>query len=455
MNSYSDRPRTSSRRCVRTASVQTHARSRTRQRAEGQLVSAAGRHVERIWAIAPDVLQPLLWVGARQAAQREQPRHEPEIGLRFAGLDELIDLVQCGEVVSCLERGRPGGQAVTTGPLDRPGDVAEGNKSVSFLLFVFTHRSSRCDHRPRPSGQRHALGRPTRGGTPHRPCGPAAICSTSTPRATPCRTAILDLEAITDTVQFLATIGPPALIVLNAVFTHVHELLRIHISFLRYPTFGVPVAIIAMIQQKGGVGKSTISANLAGELLRFGRSVAVVDLDPQRSLANWAKLGNGLLSEWVEAVNITSPAAFQAKISAATQQAERVILDCPPGLPDTGLMAALLADLVILPVTPSPLDIIAGQEAMAMMREARVKRNNTKPLIRFAPARVSVNTLLSRDLTAALERLGEPVLPSTHQRVGVAEAVIHGLTVGEYAPESKAHEEFKQLAVAVERIVKQ
>ena len=54
-----------------------------------------------------------------------------------------------------------------------------------------------------------------------------------------------------------------------------------------------------------------------------------------------------------------------------------------------------------------------------------------------------------------LERLGEPVLPSTHQRVVVAEAVIHGLTVGEYAPESKAHEEFQQLAVAVERIVKQ
>ena len=43
------------------------------------------------------------------------------------------------------------------------------------------------------------------------------------------------------------------------------------------------MAVIAVIQQKGGVGKSTISANLAGELVRFGRSVAVVDLDPQHS----------------------------------------------------------------------------------------------------------------------------------------------------------------------------
>ena len=92
--------------------------------------------------------------------------------------------------------------------------------------------------------------------------------------------------------------------------------------FFKISCFMVPVAIIAVIQQKGGVGKSTISANLAGELVRFGRSVAVVDLDPQRSLAHWAKLGNGLLSELVEAVNITSPAAFQAKISAATHRAE-------------------------------------------------------------------------------------------------------------------------------------
>ena len=214
------------------------------------------------------------------------------------------------------------------------------------------------------------------------------------------------------------------------------------------------MAIIAVIQQKGGVGKSTIAANLAGELVRLGRSVAVVDLDPQRSLATWAKLGNGLLRDRVEAVTGTGPAAFHATLSAADQQKERVILDSPPGLPDTGLLAALVADLVILPVTPSPLDIIAGQEALAMVRDARVKRKNTKPLIRFAPSRVLVNTLLSRDLIAALERLGEPVLPGTSQRVVVAEAVLKGLTVGEYAPASQAHEEFKQLARAVERIVR-
>ena len=111
--------------------------------------------------VAPDVFLPVPWIRARQRAEGEQPRHEPKIGLRFAGLDELIDLLQCGEVVPRLGRG--GRQGSTAGQFDRPGHVAEGNKSVSFLLVVFAHRSSRCDHRP--SGQRRALGRPPRGGT--------------------------------------------------------------------------------------------------------------------------------------------------------------------------------------------------------------------------------------------------------------------------------------------------
>ena len=119
----------------------------TREVTEGQLCPGADRHVERVWPIAPDVLKPGFWVRARQRAEGEQPRHEAHVGVRFARLDELIDLMECAEVVSCLERGRPRRQAATTWPLDRPGDVAEENKAVSFLLFVFTHRSSRCDHR--------------------------------------------------------------------------------------------------------------------------------------------------------------------------------------------------------------------------------------------------------------------------------------------------------------------
>lgn len=114
------------------------------------------------------------------------------------------------------------------------------------------------------------------------------------------------------------------------------------------------MAVIAIIQQKGGVGKSTITANPAGELVEKRLIVRVLDLDPQRSLATWARMGGGVLAEIVGPVSIKSPKEFKAVVEACSEEAERVILDCPPGLPDIGMMAAVMTDIVILPVTPSP-----------------------------------------------------------------------------------------------------
>ena len=77
------------------------------------------------------------------------------------------------------------------------------------------------------------------------------------------------------------------------------------------------MAVIAVIQQKGGVGKSTITANVAGELLKKGRTVALIDLDPQESLTIWANLGSGLLNGLVHAVNTEDPKRFKAAIETA------------------------------------------------------------------------------------------------------------------------------------------
>ena len=87
-------------------------------------------------------------------------------------------------------------------------------------------------------------------------------------------------------------------------------------------------------------------------------------------------MGGGVLSDIVGPVNLKSPKEFKAVVEAAANEAERVILDCPPGLPDTGLMAALLADVALLPVTPSPLDVIASKAALELIQDVQCQRAN-------------------------------------------------------------------------------
>jgi chromosome partitioning protein len=212
------------------------------------------------------------------------------------------------------------------------------------------------------------------------------------------------------------------------------------------------MAIIAVAGRKGGVGKSTIVGNLAAEFADMGRSVAALDADPQHSLATWAEQGDGVLSRCVERFQ-EGAATLRAAAHAAEKDADIVLIDTPPGMPETTYQAALAADLMLLPCGPSPLDLFALREALSLSLKARAARRSKKPRIRFVPSKVLMNTNLSRGLSSSLKDLGRKVLPAIGQRVVVAEAVASGLTVSEYAPDSAAREEFRTLAKAVEKIL--
>lgn len=216
------------------------------------------------------------------------------------------------------------------------------------------------------------------------------------------------------------------------------------------------MAVIAVIQQKGGVGKSTITANLAGEFIAAGRRVVLLDLDPQQSLTQWARFGEGVLRSRVRPFEFdeADPQAFRTAVKQAVAEADHVLLDSPPGFPDAGVAAALVADLAVLPVTPSPLDLIAGKQALELMQEARRMRKDGKPKVAFVPSKVIQSTTLGRELAGNLKQFGEPVLPGISQRIAVAEAVLEGFTVREYFPESESVAEFQNLARAIERMVK-
>lgn len=214
------------------------------------------------------------------------------------------------------------------------------------------------------------------------------------------------------------------------------------------------MAIIAVAGRKGGIGKSTIAGNLAGEFDALGRTVVVLDADPQHSLVAWAAQGEGLLSRCVRRVDGGRADQVKSLAKHAATEADIVLIDTPPGMPDTAYAAAMVADLVLLPCGPSPLDLFPLKEAVALALKARAVRRSKKPRIRFIPSKVMMNTNLGRHLQSSLEGMGKKVLCGISQRVVVAEAVNSGLTVREFAPNSTSAEEFAALAKAVDKIAR-
>jgi cellulose biosynthesis protein BcsQ len=88
------------------------------------------------------------------------------------------------------------------------------------------------------------------------------------------------------------------------------------------------------------------------------------------------------------------------------------------------------------------------------LREAQAQRRDKKPIIAFVTSRVIQTTVLGRGLGMSLKPLGEVILPGISQRIAIAEAVLQGLTPREYAPSSDGVDEFRQLANAIEKLLK-
>jgi chromosome partitioning protein len=176
----------------------------------------------------------------------------------------------------------------------------------------------------------------------------------------------------------------------------------------------------------------------------------VIDLDPQRSVTRWSKQNKDFsLHVFSLDLDVKNPAIkFKHdldKLIAATNS-NVVLIDAPPQLQDAALLSALISDLILIPVTPSPLDIWAAEAAVETGREARQERGGKKPKIVLVPSRIQTGTVLGRELSDTLAALGEAVAPGISQRVALVESAITGQTIEQYAPKSPSHSEFKQLA---------
>lgn len=198
---------------------------------------------------------------------------------------------------------------------------------------------------------------------------------------------------------------------------------------------------IGFLNQKGGVGKTTLAVNVADALARKKHSVLLVDADPQGSALDWAASREG---EPLFPVAGLPKASIHKELPALAKAYDYVVIDGPPRVYDVARSAIMAADIVLIPVQPSPYDVWAAKDIVDLVHEAGVYKPSLKSA--FVINRKIVNTALGRDVAEALKEYPIKVLEAAIcQRVALTESAAQGQTVFETAVDSPAAEEIRKL----------
>ncbi|NJR67167.1 MAG: AAA family ATPase [Leptolyngbyaceae cyanobacterium CRU_2_3] len=200
--------------------------------------------------------------------------------------------------------------------------------------------------------------------------------------------------------------------------------------------------IISVQNQKGGVGKTTLAIHISHVLASKDGRVLLIDADPQGSARDWAAARASQPPFTVVAVDRPT---IHRDIPTTAQGYRHVVIDGPPRVTDLARSAIIAADLVVIPIQPSPYDVWAAKDVVDLIREASVFKEKLKSV--FAINRKIANTAIGRDVAEALSSYNIPVLKSQIcQRVAFAESAATGQTVLETVPNSAAAIELKALA---------
>ena len=211
--------------------------------------------------------------------------------------------------------------------------------------------------------------------------------------------------------------------------------------------------VVAVLNEKGGVGKTTLSTHIARALQLDGENVLLVDSDPQGSARDWhAMSGEG--SDLPPLVALDR-AALLADVKRIGKSYSWVVIDGAPQASDLSIAAIKNADIVLIPVQPSPYDIWAA-DSLVQTVKARQEIANGQPKAAFIISRQIAGTKIAGEARHALEGYGLPIFESaTCQRVSYANTASTGKTVLDLPSDVAAIQEIRALIAELKRYASQ
>lgn len=198
--------------------------------------------------------------------------------------------------------------------------------------------------------------------------------------------------------------------------------------------------IISFVNQKGGVGKTTSAINIAASLKRRNYKIGFIDADPQGSATHWHAVED---NNAFDVLHHPQPIS-KREIDELSQNYDYLVIDAPPAFGDITKSILAVTDLSIIPLSPSSLDIWSCKGTLEMVNEARVENPDLD--VRLLINRKIPGTRVGREARDSLAVFDMEILSSELcQRVAYIDAMTSGVSVMQYAPNSKAADEVESL----------